>query len=269
MPEEFWGRRMLLKFGAVDYEAKVWLNGRLLGFHRGGYAPFSFDITGLVRRNRNILTLRVLDKHEEQPRGKQDARLHPEGCLYMRITGIWQTVWIEAVGEAYIDSFKTFPDIDKGEVGIQVDVAGDFKGCELSIKIYFTGVEVGEKSGRVEEASCRFNIPIPRMKLWSPDRPDLYNIEFTLLRGRDVLDHVYGYFGMRKVSVKGDRILLNNQPLYLCMALDQGYYPDGLYSAPNAEALRRDVEAAKALGFNGVRKHQMAPDPLYYTGVIS
>ncbi|KYH39732.1 MAG: glycoside hydrolase family 2 [Candidatus Bathyarchaeota archaeon B26-2] len=262
IPEEWKGRRVLLHFGAVDYEAKVWLNGHLLGSNVGGYVPFTFDITALMEPE-NILTLRVYDPNGEQPRGKQDPRPHPHGVLYTRITGIWQTVWLEAVGESYISSIRVVPNVDDGRVSVNVRIMGETEGCALSASVYFAGIVEAEAEKPAEGGEVHLEVPLSEVKLWSPDVPDLYDIRLRVLRGDEAIDEVESYFGMRKVSVEGGRFLLNNEPYYLKMALDQGYYPDGLYTAPTDSDLKRDVEAAKRLGLNGVRKHQIAPDPRY------
>jgi len=262
VPEKWIGKRVLLHFGAIDYETKVWLGGRLLGSHVGGYVPFSFDITEYLKE-RNLLVLKVFDAHTDQPRGKQDSRLHPRQVFYMRVTGIWQTVWLEAVGDAYILSNRIIPDIDNAKISISASLKGETKGCNLSATVYFAGNEEGKAEGSVYAGSGQLEIPLTHMKLWSPDTPDIYDVEFTVSKNGKIVDKVRSYFGMRKVSVKNDRILVNNKPYYLKMALDQGYYPEGLYTAPSDDDLRRDVEAAKLLGLNGVRKHQLAADPRY------
>lgn len=262
IPESWNGKRILLHFGAVDYETKVWLNRRLLGSNMGGYVPFSFDITDYLR-GRNLLVLRVFDAHGDQPRGKQDSRLHPRGVFYMRVTGIWQTVWLEATGDAYLVSNRIVPDVDNAKIQISTSLNGETEGCNLSATIYFAGNEEGKAEGKVKAGSIRLEIPLPYMKLWSPETPDLYDVEFKVSKDGENRDKVQSYFGMRKVSVKNGRIVLNNQPYYLKTALDQGYYPDGLYTAPSDNELKKDVEAAQMLGLNGVRKHQLAPDPRY------
>jgi len=263
LPESFAGRRVLLRFGAVDYEAKVWLNGGFLGVHRGGYAPFSFDVTGLIRPSGNILVLRAYDPHGDQPRGKQDSARYPRGCRYMRVTGIWQTVWLEAVGDPYVTSYRVIPDISSAKASISVEICGDASGCDLDVRISFASSEIAGTGGPLGDGRATVELPVPNMKLWSPDRPDLYTVDMKVIKGGAVQDHVRGYFGMREISIDGNKILLNGEPCYLRMALDQGYYPDGLYAAPTDAALRFDVEAAKRLGLNGVRKHQIAPDPRY------
>jgi len=262
IPEDWKGRRILLHFGAVDYETKVWLNKRFLGSNVGGYVPFYFDITDYLKE-RNLLILRIYDPHGDQPRGKQSSKIHPSGVYYMRITGIWQTVWLEPVGDAYLTSCRVITDIEKAKVTIQTNLKGKTEGCNLSASIYFASNEEGKAEKRIEANSAQLEISLPRVKLWSPEIPDLYDIEFTVSKNGEVLDKVKSYFGMRKVSIKNGKFLLNNEPHYLKMALDQGYYPDGLYTAPSDDDLRKDVEAAKLLGLNGVRKHQIASDPRY------
>jgi len=262
IPEDWKGKRILLHFGAVDYETRVWLNGRFLGSNVGGYVPFSFDVTDYVKE-RNLLVLRVFDAHGDQARGKQDAKLHPRGVLYMRVTGIWQTVWLEAVGEAYLTSNRIIPDIDNARMQISASLKGETEGCSLSASVCFAGNEEGKAEGKVDDGSAQLEISLPHMKLWSPETPDLYDVECKVSKNGKTLDDVRTYFGMRKVSIKNGKILLNNEPIYLKMALDQGYYPDGLYTPPSDDDLKTDVEYARLLGLNGVRKHQIVPDPRY------
>lgn len=262
IPKHWEGKRVLLHFGAVDYKSKVWLNGKFLGSNVGGYVPFLFDITDVLNK-RNSLTLRVYDGHGEQPKGKQDSRLHPRGIMYTRVTGIWQTVWLESVGHAYISSIRTVPDIDRETIYVSLELRGETEGCNLLTVVMFAGSEEAKKEEKVRDGSVRLEISIPHIKLWSPETPNLYNVEFHVLKDEEILDKIQSYFGMRKVSIKNGKILLNNKPYYLKMALDQGYYPDGLYTAPSDEDLKRDVEAAKLLGLNGVRKHQLASEPRY------
>ncbi|MEM2936628.1 MAG: glycoside hydrolase family 2, partial [Candidatus Bathyarchaeia archaeon] len=154
IPESFSGKRMLLHFGAVDYETKVWLNGNFLGSHRGGYTPFSFDITNHVKEE-NSLVLRVLDAHGDQPRGKQDANLHPRGCVYMRVTGIWQTVWLEAVGEAYVASVQITPDVDNSKINVSINLGGEAEGCKVLATVYFNSVEEAKAEGDVKAGSSQ------------------------------------------------------------------------------------------------------------------
>jgi len=264
LPQSFSGKRVLLKFGAVDYEAKVWVNGKLVGVHKGGFTPFNFDVTEAVNPDDcNLLTLRALDTHGEQPRGKQASSLHPSGCLYMRVTGIWQTVWLEAVGKAYVKSFRVYPNLAGKSVKLQGEVTEIREKAAVKADAYFTEFNVGSAEAELQGSEFALELPLDYVRTWSPQAPDLYELGLTLKGDGETLDVVTSYFGMREVSVKGERVNLNGEPVYLCMSLDQGYYPDGLYTAPSDNALRSDVEAAKKLGLNGVRKHQMASDPRY------
>jgi len=262
IPEEWVEGRILLHFGAVDYETKVWLNGKYVGSNIGGYVPFTFDITSLAKED-NTLTVRVYDPNRDQPRGKQDPRPHPRGVLYTRVTGIWQTVWLEKVGEAYISSFRITPKVDEEAASIDVRINGKIKGVRLKAEVDFAGVPESTVEEEAKSGRLSLKIKLTDLKLWSPETPDLYGLKLTVYVGNDVSDVVEGYFGMRKIEVKHGKILLNGVPYYLKLALDQGYYPDGLYTAPSDLDLKRDVEAAKKLGLNGVRKHQMAPEPRY------
>jgi len=263
IPEDFTGKTVFLKFGAVDYFCNVWLNGVEVGSHVGGYTPFEFNITNLVKEDNNLLVLRIEDRHGDQPRGKQDARLYPRGCNYMRVTGIWQTVWLEFTERSWIRSARFYPKVS-GEVGVEVGFGGELRDLTLETTVFFTGYEVLKRVDKVSGKELKFKIEIEDPKLWTPETPDLYKVKLALRNGEKVEDEVYTYFGLREVTVKNGRILLNGKPYYLRFALDQGYWLDGLYTAPSDEALKRDVEYVKKLGLNGVRKHQKPEDPRYF-----
>lgn len=263
LPEAFRGGRVFLRFGAVDYRASIWVNGRLIGEHVGGYSPFGFDVTGALR-DENLLVLRVEDRHGDQARGKQDQRVKPSGCLYMRVTGIWQPVWLEGCGEAWVEGFQAFPCVDKRGVRLRVHLSGRLAGSSLKVEVLLAGAGLVSLAEKVRDETVDVFLKLPEVALWSPEEPDIYAVEFTLERNGEAVDSVRGYFGLREVSVKDGRILLNGKPLYLKFALDQGYFPEGLYAAPSPEALKRDVEAVKKLGLNGVRKHQKPEDPRYF-----
>ncbi len=263
MREDFRRARVLLKFGAVDYKATVWLNGKYLGEHVGGYSPFSFDITDYISYE-NTLVLRVEDFHGDQARGKQDPRLKPSGCTYMRTTGIWQPVWLESCGDAWIDRFQILPDVNSNGFQLYAYVNGRINGLKLRLKVFLAEAELINLVREVRENPLRASAELPEVCLWSPEEPDLYTIELFIEKNDAILDDVKGYFGLRSIGVVNGKIALNNKPVYLKFALDQGFFPDGLYAAPNVEALRRDVEAVKKLGLNGVRKHQKPEDPRYF-----
>jgi beta-galactosidase/beta-glucuronidase len=268
VPGSWHGRRVLLHFGAVDFEAKVWVNGSNVGQHRGGYDGFTFDITDALNfSGANELVVSVLDPTDvgTQPRGKQVRK--PHSIWYTSTSGIWQTVWLEPVGSAYIKELKLTPDIDKGEITIHPITTATLDG--FSIQAIAHGPAGGTYSGSYIPGRP-FILPIRNPQLWSPEHPQLYRLEVYLKIGRKTIDKVDSYFAMRKISLGKDtkgftRLMLNNQPYFQFGPLDQGFWPDGLYTAPTDEALRYDIETTKKLGFNMARKHvKVEPDRWYY-----
>ena len=274
IPAGWRGKRILLNFGAVDWEATVWVNGKELGTHRGGYDSFSFDITdALTDSAEQEIVVRVWDPTDAgyQPRGKQVRR--PGGIWYTPTTGIWQTTWLEPVADSYIESVKITPDFDKSSVSITVNTI--LKGGNYSVK-----VDALDGNSVVQSKSANFSgdgktantitLTIPSAKPWSPDSPFLYGLKITLTHNNETKDEVESYFGMRKISLCKDeegilRLCLNNKPLFQFGPLDQGFWPDGLYTAPTDEALRYDIEVTKSLGFNMARKHvKIEPQRWYY-----
>jgi len=279
--ERLWYRRsfesaggtMLLHFGASDWETTVYINGKEIGTHRGGYDPFSFDISKAVKRGKNEIMVSVWDPSDGSPnsRGKQ-VRKPDQGIFYTASSGIWQTVWLEPVPEVHIDSIKLKPDLDANALRVTVVTAGDVKGLPGSVEaVALDGnSEIGRAHG---EVGWEFSIPLRNVRPWSPDSPVLYDLRLSLNsaeRRTRVIDSVTSYFGMRKVSLGKDqkgvtRIFLNNKPFFMLGPLDQGFWPDGLYTAPTDRALRSDIEATKQLGFNMARKHvKVEPDRWYY-----
>ena len=279
IPKDWKGQNILLHFGAVDWQTTVFVNGIKVGSHKGGYDPFSFDITAALKKGKNKLVVEVWDPTDAgtQPRGKQVAR--PSGIWYTAVTGIWQTVWLEPLPKAYIRSIKIEPDIDDSAVYVTADIVGG-KGLVVhaNATIPFSDSDnTNEFSGFWGKAGERLRISIPSAKLWSPDSPYLYDLEVTLHLGKngspfggEKIDFVKSYFGMRKIALAKDsqginRLFLNNKPLFQYGPLDQGWWPDGLYTAPTDEALRYDVEITKKLGFNMLRKHvKIEPARFYY-----
>lgn len=260
--------RTLLHFGAVDWEATVWVNGVEIGSHRGGYDPFFFDITdALTKAAEQEIIVRVWDPTDSstQPRGKQVNT--QEGIWYTPTTGIWQTVWLETVPQCYISNFKIVPDIDNGTLTIHTNIAGDRGDLHFQAQA-LDGEHIVANASEAIDTTIVLNIP--DAKLWSPESPFLYDLTVSLLDGETVLDTVNSYFGMRKVEIKPDddghlRIYLNNQAVFNYGLLDQGFWSDGLYTAPNDEALRYDIEITKELGFNTIRKHvKVEPARWYY-----
>jgi len=254
------GGRMLLHFGAVDWEATAWLNGRELGHHRGGYVPFSFDVTSALQDGENTLVLRVVDTLSmDQPRGKQYWGETPTGIWYDRTSGIWQTVWLEPVPATFIRRLRLTPDLDRGVLRVEAEIDGDAGSLSLEAVALEMGQPVARETSPRGQAALELHIPQPRP--WSPEWPHLYDLHLRLLDGERTVDRVESYFGLRKVSIDGKSILLNNRPLYQRLVLDQGYWPDGQYTAPTDDALRADVLWARRFGFNGARKHQKVEDP--------
>ncbi len=257
------GERTLIHFGAVDYQCWVYVNGKKVGQHEGGYTEFSFDITGALKNGANELIVKVYDPSDAGigPRGKQV--LSPQSIYYTPSSGIWQTVWMEIVPETYIESLEMTPDIDKGVLHLKVNVAGKHDNYFIVTTL------VNEKS---ETAWDKFeiDIPIKDLNLWTPGKPFLYDLHIGLYHNEKKIDFVKTYFGMRKVEIKKstdgyDRIFLNNKAYYNLGVLDQGFWPDGLHTAPTDEALKFDIEAIKQMGFNTIRKHiKVEPARWYY-----
>jgi beta-galactosidase/beta-glucuronidase len=270
IPEAWAGQRVLLHFGAVDWEAKVWVNGQEIGTHRGGYDPFSWDITDALvdMQAEQELVVRVIDPTEgTQPRGKQV--FNPDAIWYTPTTGIWQTVWLEPVPDAHIEGLKLGSDIDRSIITVQANVSGGeaSAGYTFSIDVLDGEDIIATATG---EAANALEIPIENPKLWSPDSPFLYDLRVTLKENDAVQDSVTSYTGMRKIAMQPDeegvlRLWLNNAPLFQYGLLDQGFWPDGLYTAPTDEALRYDIEVTRDLGFNLIRKHvKVEPERWYY-----
>lgn len=268
------GQRLLLHFGAVDWEATVWINGEQVGEHRGGYDPFSFDITdALTDEPEQEITVAVWDPTDRsfQPRGKQV--LKPEGIWYTAVTGIWQTVWLEPVPAARIESLKIVPDVKNSSVHVTANTVGDVSKCAVIVRV--TGKNgVSDLNFEVTgEPSKEIAVAIPNARLWSPSDPYLYDMEVELRNLPDknkLIDKVTSYCGLREISFAKDekgvnRLHLNGKPIFMFGPLDQGWWPDGLYTAPTDEALASDIQLTKDLGFNMLRKHvKVEPARFYY-----
>ena len=265
LPEAWRGRQIQLHFGAVDWEATVYVNGQQVGSHRGGYDAFSFDITPQLQDGANELIVGVYDPTDSggQPLGKQ--RIEPEGIFYTASSGIWQTVWLEPTPAAHITRLDITPDVPGQALRLVVRTTGA-AGHTVRATALDGDVEVGQASGAPESELL---IPIPNPKLWSPEQPFLYNLTVSLYDGPTPVDTVTSYFGMRSIGVarvgSALRLLLNGEFVFQMGTLDQGYWPDGLYTAPTDEALRFDIEQHKELGFNLIRKHvKVEPQRWYY-----
>jgi beta-galactosidase/beta-glucuronidase len=268
IPANWKGNHIMLNFGAVDWKTDIWINGIQIGTHKGGYTPFSFDITPwLVAGKPQELVVRVWDPTDRsfQPRGKQVTR--PGGIWYTAVTGIWQTVWIEPVSENHIQSLKTIPDIDRNTVTVTPATSSSDPTDLVEVTILENGKVISKGKGI---GGQQILLPIPDAKRWSPESPFLYDMEVTLTHNGKIADKVKSYFGMRKISTKRDdagivRLQLNNKDYFQFGPLDQGWWPDGLYTAPTDEALKSDIVKTKELGFNLIRKHvKVEPARWYY-----
>ena len=247
--------RLLLHLGAVDYRATVWVNGEEVVAHEGGHTPFSADISSVARADYNEIVVRAEDPLADRtiPRGKQYWTRKPESIFYTATTGIWQTVWLEPLPEQSIASLRIEPDPNAGAITVHIEGEG-----RKSVTVTLHGEEVGHWSGT--DSSC--HIELARRELWSPETPNLYSVEVTLhdRAGRDI-DHVSSHFGLRTLETREGKFWLNGEPYFQRLILDQGYFPGGLLTAARDADLRRDIELAKSLGFNGARKHQKIEDP--------
>jgi beta-galactosidase/beta-glucuronidase len=269
LPANFRNKNVLLHFGAVDWQTDVYVNGKHAGTHQGGYDPFSFDITALLKKSgAQEITVKVWDPSDDgpQPRGKQINK--PHGIWYTPVTGIWQTVWIEPVAPAHIASLKPVPDIDKKTLSLTVNAEGLQAGDQVKITALDGTQQVAEQT--LDNQAGTVSLSIANPKLWSPTTPFLYDLKVAIVRKGKAIDEVKSYFAMRKISMAPDnkgiqRMLLNNGFVFQFGPLDQGWWPDGLYTAPTDAALKFDIEKTKELGFNMIRKHvKVEPARWYY-----
>ena len=267
--------RVMLHFGAVDYRATVWVNGHRVASHEGGHSPFSADITSALQASgkQTVTVYAEDDPHDlAKPRGKQDWQLEAHSIWYPRTTGIWQAVWVERVPRTFIHKLQWTPHFENFEIGCAVYIQGDPED-NLSVEVEITHGDKVLASDMYKvignEAHRKIGLSDPGIDdsrnelLWCPERPTLLDAKITLRRGDVVLDEITSYTAMRSVAISRDRFMLNGRPYHLRLVLDQGYWDDSLMTAPSDDALRRDVELAKEMGFNGVRKHQKIEDPRY------
>ncbi|MBW8326615.1 MAG: beta-galactosidase [Prolixibacteraceae bacterium] len=268
VPANWKNKNVLLHFGAVDWEAEVWVNDIKIGSHTGGYTPFSFDITPFLTKAANQkLVVKVWDGTDNgfQPRGKQVSK--PNGIWYTPVTGIWQTVWLEPVAAKRIEHIQTVPDIDKSQVAVSVQTKGAAYGDVVEVKLFDGSKEIAVSKATSGE---KLELSVPDAKLWSPESPFLYTMKVSVISNGIVTDQVNSYFAMRKVSTKRDkngivRLELNNKAYFQFGPLDQGWWPDGLYTAPTDEALKYDIQKTKDFGFNMIRKHVKVEPARWYT----
>lgn len=269
IPASWKGQRILLHFGAVDWQTTVWINGAIVGSHQGGYSPFTFDITSALKPGggRQQITLSVWDPTDAGVQSVGKQRINARGNWYTATSGIWQTVWLEPVPEVRINALEMNPDIDKGVLCLKVCSEGENRGYRIRAVAYDRGKKVAESEGALDQL---LTLQVGDAKLWSPDHPFLYDLSVSLYKNNKETDRVESYFGMRKISLGRDsegitRILLNNKPLFQYGLLDQGFWPNGLYTAPTDEAMKFDIVKMKEWGFNMVRKHvKVEPARWYY-----
>jgi beta-galactosidase/beta-glucuronidase len=276
VPTQWNDQRVILHFGAVDYRAWVYVNGQYVGYHEGGNVTFSFDITDHLIGGSETLVVRVEDPSTDEtiPRGKQFWVEKSDAIWYTRTTGIWQTVWLEPVSSTSISKLKLTPDIDRGDIIVEFDVLGDYHNKKIDVEINYKEEMIVKDTIEVFESYNKRSINLYNRQIfrtsfhhigwnWSPENPNLFDIKVTLKDDEVILDEVDSYFGMRKVHIENGMVYLNNKPYYQKLVLDQGYWPEGLLTAPSDEDLKRDIELTKQMGFNGCRKHQKVEDPRF------
>lgn len=259
VPAAWEGKMILLNFGAVDYVSSIYVNGELAGRHYGGSSSFSVDITRYVKAGETAdVVVWVQDdlRSGTQTGGKQCPDYYSRGCHYTRVTGIWQTVWMEAVAKTGLKEVYVKPDLDNSCFIMEPKFHALTDGMSLNVRVK-DGDKVVSKKTVKATSPMTVIMPVKNVKTWSPESPFLYDLEYDVVdKAGNIVDQVTSYAGMRKIHVEGDRVFLNNQPLYLRLVLDQGFYPEGVWTAPSDEALRRDIELSMSVGFNGARLHQ-------------
>ena len=275
-------KKIILHFGAVDYQAKVWVNGQFMGGHEGGHTPFFFDVTHVLNaEGEQTIIVRADDDPLDltKPRGKQDWQLDPHSIWYPRTTGIWQSVWVEEVSKTYIDKLRCSPLLERWEIGCEIFIAGQCPpGLTARVKLTKDHQILADDTYNVihKEVHRRIALSDPGIDdfrnelLWSPEKPTLLTLTLELWCNGELLDMVHSYTALRSVSYNRDRFLLNGRPYYLRLLLDQGYWPETFMTPPSEDALKRDILLVKSAGFNGVRKHQKIEDPnfLYWADVL-
>jgi beta-galactosidase/beta-glucuronidase len=256
-------KRLTINFGAVDYQCTVWINGIKIGEHEGGHVPFRFEIPHRILHDNNVVDVKVMDlTSTSQPRGKQSWG-GSFFCWYTAISGIWQSVWLEAVSDVHISSIRIDTDLEKGRIIMGVRPSDPYRECELQISAYYSKELVSQVSAQMNFPLTQLTLDINDVMEWSPENPALYDLEIKLICGGVVIDTVWSYVGFRSISLSTDGFLLNGKPYFQKLILDQGYWPDGLYTAPNDKDYINDIRIAKQMGFNGCRKHMKVEDPRF------
>ena len=269
--KEMQERRALLCFNAADYETDVWVNGAHALTHRGGFSPFHADVTELLQSGENIIVVRCKDTLESAvPRGKQSWKEGPFACFYVQNTGIWQSVWLEFFGEDCIDRYSLLSDIDHCTVYGSVETLRG-RADELDLSLSFRGQSIARQRTLLTGSRGKFCVPLADEGfdfgelLWTPESPNLVDVDMKLLKNGQIVDEAHTRIGLRKVDIDASgKLCLNHRPLYQRLILDQGYWEESGLTPPSAEALKKDIELSKAMGFNGARKHQKLEDPYFY-----
>ena len=268
VPETWGGKNILLNFGAVDYDATIFIDGKKVGRHCGAGSSFSLDITKFVKAGSSAnLVIQVKDnlRGGKQPGGKQSTGYYSAGCNYTRVTGIWQTVWMEAVCPEALKQVFATPDIDQQQLVVRPEFYAEGNGCTLTVQVFDEKQKLVSTKTAPATNNTVIVLPIKNPKLWTPETPNLYDVIYTVRDAKgNVLDKVKSYAGMRKIHLAGGYFYLNNKPYYQRLVLDQGFYPDGIWTAPTDEALKHDIEMSKAVGFNGARLHQKVFEERYF-----
>jgi beta-galactosidase/beta-glucuronidase len=272
IPSEYENKEIILHFQAADYKTKLWVNGAFVGERKGGQIAFSFNITDYLDGT-NVLNIVVKNEDSQscyQPRGKQRWLDQNYECWYVQTTGIWQTVWLEFLNETHVQAVKITPDIDTESVEFSYEISGDLnQTLLLKTSILFKGQLIKSFDQTISRSNQTVTTNIAsdfhhwRVVRWSPQSPNLYDIEFTLFKNGEVVDYVKSYFGMRKISIENGNVLLNNIPLYQKLILDQGYWEESHLTPPSEEAIIEDIDRTLEMGFNGVRKHMKVEDQRY------
>jgi beta-galactosidase/beta-glucuronidase len=255
LPRSMKAKRVRIHFGGVDYRAWVYINGQLVGMHIGENVAFNFDITKLLKDGANEVVVKVLDDMGSglQPSGKQSENDQSAGCFYTRTTGIWQPVWLEAVGSSFVENISVVPDPDNSRVLIEATINGRDKNLTLKAEAFVAGRLVGADTATGPWQS-RLVLNLKEKNLWEPGAPFLYDLKFTLSSGTEKIDELKSYFGLRKIAIDGRRILINGKPVFQRLILDQGFYPEGLWTAPSDEALKKDEHGVR------IQRRALAPE---------
>ncbi len=265
IPENWKEKNIILHFGAVDWHSIVFVNGEKVGEHKGGYTSFCFDITEYLKESGNYITLCAYDdvRSENQPAGKQCAKKDSYGCFYTRTTGIWQTVWMECVDKCYINNLRMTTEIENPSVHIEAKMMGEFVGAVVTAEAFWDGKSVGKAEVTAMSNVASLTVAVSEKHLWDVGQGNLYDLKITVSKNGEILDAVDSYFGLRTVALEGKKFKLNGRTVFGRWVLDQGFYPDGLYTAPTDEALMNDVKYGLELGFNGARLHEKIFEPRF------